>query len=265
MKEVRKIIEIDEHKCTGCGQCVSACAEGAIELIDGKARLVAENYCDGLAACLGECPEDAISIVERAADAFEPEAVEHHLQERVGIAQGHHERSRSTLRIEPLPLDVEPLPCGCPSTRMQMFPPAPESVDDDVSQRDQVSALQHWPVQIRLVPPAAPFLRGADLLVASDCTPVAYPNFHRDFLKGKAVMVGCPKFDDVEEYITRFAAIFRTADIKSVTVAIMEVPCCTRMPTIVREGMALAGKQIPTEVVVIGATGKILKRRPLAA
>ena len=240
----RKIIEIDEKKCNGCGQCVEACAEGAIQLVNGKAKLVADNYCDGLAACPGECPVDALKIVEREADAFDAEAVEHRLAQ---------------LRTE------TSLPCGCPSTKLEMFGSPCQTTNQPVIQSSSNSALTHWPVQIRLVPPFAPFLQKAHLLVASDCTPVAYPDFHKDFLKGRTVLVGCPKFDDTEAYVAKFAEIFNVADIQSVTILIMEVPCCSKMPTIVQEGMARAGKNIPTEIVVVSARGQITRRDKLAA
>ncbi|MBW2609829.1 MAG: 4Fe-4S binding protein [Deltaproteobacteria bacterium] len=244
MKVKRKIIKINEELCDGCGQCVPSCAEGAIQIVDGKAKLVSEVYCDGLGACLGECPTGALEIAEREADEFDEEAVEEYL---------------SSKKKEEAP-KVETLPCGCPSTQIQEFVPASscQAANEPVSQTSHVSALAHWPVQIRLVPPRAPFLKGADLLVAADCTPVAYPNFHQDFLKGKAVLVGCPKFDDVEEYIRKFADIFKTADIKSVTVLVMEVPCCSGLPIIVEKGMERAGVNIPIEQVVISARGEIL-------
>jgi len=258
MKIRRKIVQIDEERCNGCGQCVSACAEGAIELVDGKARLASENYCDGLAACLGECPEGAISIVEREADAFDPEAVEHHL-----VKKSSGEQRVVTPNAERRTLDV--LPCGCPSTHIQMFESSCEAANQPVSHSVASSALSHWPVQIRLVPPTAPFLKGADLLVASDCTPVACPNFHRDFLKGRTVLLGCPKFDDTEEYINKFTDIFKTAGIHSVTILIMEVPCCSKMPLIVQQAMALAKQNIPVEILTVSARGAIVKKQKLAA
>jgi ferredoxin len=251
MKAKRKIIEIDEEKCNGCGQCVDACAEGAIQLFNGKARLVADNYCDGLSACVGECPVDALKIVEREADAFDAEAAEQYVQ--------HLKAQRSELKTG------EASPCGCPSTKLEMFNSPCEVVNQAVSQTSNDSALTHWPVQIKLVPAFAPFLQKAHLLVASDCAPVAYPDFHKDFLKGRVVLVGCPKFDDTEAYIAKFAEIFKVADIQSVTVLIMEVPCCSKMPMIVQEGMNLAGKKIPTEVAVINSRGKIVRRDKLAA
>lgn len=267
MKIKRKIVNIDDERCNGCGQCVSACAEGAIGLVDGKAKLVSENYCDGLAACLGECPEGAISIVEREADAFDPEAVEHHKNSKELRAESGEKNIKNpqsgNWKLEIGNLDS--LPCGCPSTQIQMFGTACEAANQPASQSDISSALSHWPVQIRLVPPTAPFLKGADLLVASDCTPVACPNFHRDFLKGRTVLLGCPKFDDTEEYVDKLTDIFRTAGIRSVTILIMEVPCCSKMPLIVQQAMALSGKSIPTETITVSTRGTVVKRQKLAA
>jgi len=250
VKIKRKIIEIDEERCDGCGQCVPSCAEGAIQIIDGKARLVAEKYCDGLGACLGECPQGALSVVEREAEGFDEEAVEKHLQSKDSVAP---------------PADAT-LPCGCPSAQLQTFFPTLQpdsSVCSGAGGRS--SALSHWPVQIRLVPANAPFLKGADLLVAADCAPVAYPHFHTDFLKGKVVLVGCPKFDDVQGYVMKFVDIFRQADIRSVTVLVMEVPCCQGLPAIVERAMKMAGKKVTTEKVVISPRGQVLSRDALAA
>jgi hypothetical protein len=189
--------------------------------------------------------------VEREADEFDEEAVEEYLNSK----------------SQKEPVEVETMACGCPSTQIQSFvqaAPQQGSSDPAVQARSK-SALAHWPVQIKLVPPTAPFLKGADLLVAADCTPVAYPNFHQDFLKGKAVMVGCPKFDDVQEYVQKFADIFNTAGVRSVTVVVMEVPCCQGLPLIVERGMEAAGKKVPMEKVVISTRGEVLGREKLAA
>lgn len=250
MKVMRKIVEIDEELCDGCGRCVPSCAEGALRIVDGKARLVKDIYCDGLGACLGECPAGALTVIERQADEFDEEAVEAYLS-----AKEEEEPTREAA-----------MACGCPSSQIQSFAPEePRGDGPPVKDESRPSALSHWPVQIRLVPPTAPFLKGAHLLVAADCTPVAYPDFHRDFLKGKTVMVGCPKFDDAREYVQKFADIFRIADIKSVTVVMMEVPCCRGLPVIVEKGMELAGRKIPVEKVIINAHGEILERRKMAA
>jgi ferredoxin len=249
MKEKRKIIEIDENRCDGCGQCVPSCAEGAIQIINGKARLVADKYCDGLGACLGECPMGALNIVEREADEFDQVAAEKHV-----VSQ------------KPSMVSVEiPMACGCPSTAIRTFSTSGscENANKPVSQSGGVSALSHWPVQIRLVPPTAPFLKGADLLVAADCTPFAYPRFHEDFLKGKTVLVGCPKLDDTQAYVQKFAQIFREADVKSITALVMEVPCCQGLPVIIQRGMAMAERNIPLEKVVISSGGEVIRRESL--
>jgi len=251
MKIKRKIIQIDQEKCDGCGVCVPSCAEGALQIVDGKARLIAEKYCDGLGACLGECPNDALKVIEREAEDFDEEAVEGHM------------KSISA----PQSPELQPMACGCPSAQIQSFSPAKSRQEANLpaSSVGAPSALFHWPVQIRLVPPTAPFLKGANLLVAADCTPVAYPNFHRDFLDGKVVMVGCPKFDDVQTYIQKFTDIFNTAGIKSVEVVAMEVPCCQGLPLIVKKGLESSGKKIPISQVTISTRGEVLKRQKIAA
>lgn len=248
MKVTRKIIQIDEERCDGCGNCVISCAEGALKIIDGKAKVISDNLCDGLGACLGECPQDALHIIEREADEFDEAAVEKHLE-----AQAHESAEDKTM------------PCGCPSTQIQNFAPASGCQGANIPTTQAAgtarSALTHWPVQIRLIPPTAPFLKGADLLVVADCVPVAFPTLHQDFLDGKTVMVGCPKFDDAQAYIDKFAEIFKTAGVKSVTTVIMEVPCCSGLPTIVKKGMEKSGARIPSKQVTISTRGEILEER----
>jgi len=244
MAILRKIIEIDEELCDGCGQCVPGCAEGALQIVDGKAKVVADKYCDGIGACIGECPNDALRIVEREAEEFDEKAVESYL------AQKAKESS-----------EEKTLPCGCPSTQIQSFisPTTCQSANKpDIVETVEASALSHWPVQIRLIPPDAPFLGGADLLVVADCVPIAYPSLHRDLLVGKTVMVGCPKFDDAQEYVDRFTEIFKTAEIRSVTIAIMEVPCCAGLPMMVKKGMETAAADIPIKEIVISTRGQII-------
>ena len=266
MPTKRKIVHINEEKCNGCGQCVSACAEGAIELEGGKARLVADKYCDGLAACLGECPAGAISIIEREAEPFDEEAAQGYVAGKKGAGE-HAVETHDGPVIPPPPDPAGPtsLPCGCPSTQFQVFTPAGSLAAGNEATTPPATRLTHWPVQIKLVPPTAPFLRNADLLVASDCTPVAYPGFHENLLKGKVVMMGCPKFDDTAEYIDKFNRIFSTAGIRSVTVAIMDVPCCSKMPLIVEAALKCSGRKIPVETVVISPRGEIVQRTKLAA
>ena len=245
MKVKRKIIEINEELCDGCGQCVIACAEGAIEIIDCKAKVISDNLCDGLGACIGDCPQGALKIVERETDEFDEDAVEKHLEQQKKAA----------------PVS-DTLPCGCPSTKIQDFSmeTACQSANKPVSLASEESSLAHWPVKIKLVPPNAPFLKGADLLVVADCVPVAYPVLHNNFLKGRAVMIGCPKFDDKESYVEKFTEIFKTAGIKSITCLIMEVPCCSGLPGIINKAMEKAGVTVPLEKIIISSRGKIIKK-----
>jgi len=227
----RKIIVIDESMCNGCGDCIIACQEKALQIVNGKARLVKDQYCDGLGACLGKCPQDAISIVEREADAFDEHAVEQHIQESVK----HHAA------------------CGCPSAKVISF--TPQTPRRPETSGPAQSALRHWPVQLNLVPPDAPFLRGSNLLIAADCVPVAYGDFHGGLLAGKTVVMGCPKFDDTQYYQEKITDIFRHAGLSSVTVAVMEVPCCSALDRIVREAYASSGAVFPLKTVVIGVNG----------
>ena len=245
MKITRKIIEIDEELCDGCGNCVPSCAEGAIKIIDGKAKVVKDQYCDGLGACLGECPQDALKLVEREADAFDEEAVEAFLESQKDKEQAAPATSG----------------CGCPSEQLVSFPQADscQTANKPAQMNATGSALGHWPVQIRLVPPTAPFLKEADLLVTADCVPVAYAAFHEDFLKDKVVMMGCPKFDDKDSYVEKFTQIFAANTINSITVLIMEVPCCSGLPGILKRAMELSGKEIELSTTVISTRGEIIR------
>ena len=242
MKVLRKIIQIDEERCDGCGQCITGCAEGALKLVDGKARVVSDKYCDGLGACIGECPTGALTIIEREADEFDEAAVE------ALLGKTHAKAS--------------PPAGGCPSAGLQMFsaPCACEKANLPASlEAGDESFLSHWPIQIRLVPSNAPFLHGADVLVVADCVPLAYPSIHKDFMKGRAVLMGCPKFDDAQSYIDKFAEISTRAGLKSITVLSMEVPCCSGLPMIVKKGLEISGAAIPLTEVVISIKGKVLE------
>lgn len=240
MKTKRKIVEIDESLCNGCGQCVIDCAEGALQIVDGKAKIVSEVFCDGLGACIGGCPTGALRIVEREAEPFDEEAVKQHL-----------ERSR------PAP----PMACGCPSTQIRQFIQEKSvTINTGKDTYDELpSCLSHWPVQIRLVPTNAPFLKKASLLIAADCVPVAYRNFHMDFLKGRVVMIGCPKFDDLEGYYQKFIELFSQSDIQDVTIVSMEVPCCSKLPMVVKKAMEVSKRSIPIKEVVVSVRGNILQ------
>jgi Pyruvate/2-oxoacid:ferredoxin oxidoreductase delta subunit len=247
MKVLRKIIEIDDEKCDGCGNCVPSCAEGAIQIVDGKARVVADKYCDGLGACLGECPQGALKIVEREAEEFDEAAVHELLEQQ---AKDGRPPAQGSLAA----------PGGCPSAAVKTFFTSPCDCANQPQNHGTggMSALGHWPVQIRLVPAGAPFLKNADLLIAADCVPVAYPAFHKDFLAGKAVMIGCPKFDNAQEYVDKLTRVFKESGIKSITAVIMEVPCCAGLPAIIKKALENSGMDIPFSQVTVSAKGEIL-------
>ncbi len=236
-KAVRQIVKIDEEKCNGCGLCLLSCAEGALQLIDGKAKLISEKYCDGLGACLGECPEGAITIEEREADGFDEEAVEQHLQ-----VKEHTD---------------DELPCGCSSATVTQFERQTRAgfSSEEITGATPESRLAHWPVQLTLVPPSAPFLQGADLVLAADCVPFAYAGFHQEFLKDHALLVACPKLDDFQAHQSRLNEVLRQADINSLTVVRMEVPCCSGLVHMARQAIDASGKDIPFKEIIIGIKG----------
>ena len=243
----RKIVRIDEEKCDGCGLCIPNCVEGALQIIDGKAKLISEKFCDGLGACLGHCPQDAIAVIERQAEDFDEKAVEVHL----------HKKHETQPQPEPQPAFT-----GCPSSRAMQFK-VPESTTDAESAVPSISMLSQWPVQLKLVPVNAPYFQYADLLIVADCVPFAYPNFHQDFLKGKAVVVGCPKLDDIQYYRGKLTEIFKANPIKSVTVPYMEVPCCLGLVKATEDAIAASGKKIPLKKVKIGIRGDIKDAEPV--
>jgi Fe-S-cluster-containing hydrogenase component 2 len=242
MKVRRKIIEIDEELCTGCGECVPDCAEGSLQIIDGKAKLVSDNLCDGLGACLGSCPTGALKIVEREAEEFDEEAVEKFLA-------GQKQKKQA------------PVGGGCPSSQIKTMQPITSCQAANVPTALEGSALSHWPVQIRLIPPSAPFLENCDLLICADCSAVAYGGLQKDFIAGRVVMMGCPKFDDQQMYVDRFTELFRTRKLNTVTILIMEVPCCSTMLQIVKKAYDDAGATVPIRQVVVSNQGAILDDR----
>lgn len=240
----RKIVKIDGNKCDGCGLCIPQCAEGAIRIIDGKARLAAEKYCDGLGACLGHCPRGAITIEEREVEEFDEAAVKEHLrrlEEEKARPAGSQDSSAPG--------------SGCPSARMMDRRREAEGKGEAVKGTDSKSRLSQWPIQLSLVPPQAPYLRDAELLLSADCVPFAYPDFHEELLRGKIILIGCPKLDDAGFYREKLTRILQGNDIKDITVAHMEVPCCFGLNHIVREAVKAAGKDIPVREITIGIKG----------
>lgn len=239
----RQIVRIDEEKCNGCGVCLPSCAEGALQIVNGKARLVADKLCDGLGACLGACPQGALLIEERQAAAFDEAAVYAHLHSHL-----------------PEQSSEQPYGCGCPGTHARVL--AAKSIPAGLPESaSEPSALGQWPVQLKLLNPEAPFLREADLLIAADCVPFAYASFHRDLLRGRTLAVGCPKLDDTPAYVEKLAQIIGRNKPRSVTVAYMEVPCCSGLVSVVREAARRSGYSLPIETVKVALDGTIADRR----
>ena len=233
---IRKIIHIDEEKCNGCGRCVHACHEGAIDLVNGKAKLMREHYCDGLGDCLPSCPTGAITFEEREAPAYDEAAVK--------AAQAARAASGAAVHTG-----------GCPGSRMRSI--RREEAAQPQTAVPQPSQLGQWPCQIKLVPVNAPYFQGAKLLIAADCTAYAYANMHSEFMKGKITLIGCPKLDAVD-YTDKLTEIIRGNDIQSVTIVRMEVPCCGGLEHAAREALRASGKFLPWQVVTISVDGKIL-------
>ena len=231
---IRKIIKIDEIKCNGCGLCAAACHEGAIEMINGKAKLTREDYCDGLGDCLPACPTGAITFEEREAPAYDEKAVKKAKEQKASA----------------------PLPCGCPGTQSKTI--SRENSGISIPQPTAHSQLMQWPVQIKLVPVKAPYFDGANLLVAADCTAYAYGNFHNEFIRNHITLIGCPKLDE-GDYSEKLTAILENNNIKSVTVVRMEVPCCGGIENAVKNALMASGKFIPWRVVTISTDGNIIE------
>jgi len=233
---VRNIVEIDEGKCDGCGLCVISCAEGALEIRDGKAKIIKEIYCDGLGACIGECPQGALEIVKKESEPFDEEATEEHVK-RLRDKEPHKE--------------VE---VACPGSKLIHFQSqAPTKGVEQIS--GQASELRNWPVQIHLLPVNAPFFNGADLLIAADCVPFAMGAFHQRLLKGKILAIGCPKLDDSKFYVEKLGQIFANNDIRSITIGYMEVPCCAGLLHVVNKALEASGKKIPVDTVKVSIRG----------
>lgn len=232
----RKIIKIDESKCNGCGLCAAACHEGAIGMADGKAKLLRDDYCDGLGDCLPVCPTGAITFEERDAAAYDEAAVKANMAKR----------------------NSGPSPCGCPGTNAHAIRREEQRQAETQGQRENSSRLNQWPIQIKLVPPKAPYFDGADLLIAADCTAFAHGDFHNRFIKNRITLIGCPKLDE-GDYSEKLEAILRNNDIRSVTVVRMSVPCCGGIANAVKEALQGSGKTIPWRIVTITPDGEVLE------
>jgi NAD-dependent dihydropyrimidine dehydrogenase PreA subunit len=277
--KTREIVLIDEDLCDGCGECIMSCAEGALQIIDGKAKLVSDNLCDGFGNCLGTCPQDAITIIKRDADEFDEEAVRVHLenQEISREPAGQSEAIPQPQAVAACPgsavksfaqpvqqLD-KPAMSGCPGSAMRSFAPIENSGDQaSNSTFAPQSKLTQWPVQLMLVPPTAPFLNGRELLLAADCCPFAFADFHNGYLKDKSLLIACPKLDNLQFYREKLEEVFRNSGCTAVSVMIMEVPCCGGLSAVTREALKASGRDIPLKEIVVGIRGEILDEKLVA-
>lgn len=276
----RKIIKIDKDKCNGCGLCIPNCPEGALQIIDGKARLISDLFCDGLGACIGHCPQGAIDIEEREASPYGEKKVManivkqgkntiiahlKHLKEHNEF--GYLKEAMDYLKEKSVKINLEEIAYavhsgsggGCPGSRVVDSRKKEKPEKGEVSSRKNESQLETWPVQLKLVPAFAPFLNGADILIAADCVPFAYADFHEDLLKGRILLVGCPKLDDVSYYKEKISQIIKNNDIKSITYAHMEVPCCFGLLPVIKEAISESGKKIHFNDVNISIKGEKIK------
>jgi NAD-dependent dihydropyrimidine dehydrogenase PreA subunit len=255
---IREIVTIDESKCDGCGLCVPACEEGAIKIVNGKAKLVSDRLCDGLGACLGHCPRGAITVEKRPADAFDEAAV-------AAAQQQSRTSLPTTPQSAPQPHAAPTAHGGCPGSRLMQFGTQPEqnpaTATSKTSSGDTTSELTHWPVQLGLLPAHAPILRNASVLIAADCVPVAMPDFHQNLLRGRKVVIGCPKFDDVAGYVEKLTAMLATQNLTEVVVARMEVPCCMGIAMAAVEAARRAAVDTPVREVVVSTQGKVISDR----
>lgn len=250
---VRKVVHIDEERCDGCGVCVPSCHEGALQIIDGKAKLLGDNLCDGLGDCLGECPQDAITVNERDADDFDEEAVKAHLAQREAV--------EANLAPALQPSATPGHGGGCPGSKVLQFtnPASAETAEVPREPSGQPTELRQWPVQLHLLPPTAPYLQGADVLLAADCTAYALGDFHDKHLRGKSLAIACPKLDQgMESYLTKLIAMIDQAKINTLSVMIMEVPCCGGLLHLAKEAASKASRKVPVRQLVIGVRGDIL-------
>ena len=258
---VREMVKIDEEKCDGCGLCVPSCAEGAIQIIEGKAKLLSDSLCDGLGACLGDCPRGAITIEKREAVEFDEAAVTQRLKEigRTQQSHGHVPLATSDCPSAQAGTIPKSKPVhavgGCPSARLMDFSSLSGSGPDEAETRS--SELRQWPVQLHLVPPSAPFLQDKEVLLTADCVPFAFADFHRDMLKNRALLIACPKLDNTQPYIEKLVAMLQQNRIKKLLVAHMEVPCCSGLIAIARQALEQSGVNVPFETIKVGIQGDL--------
>ena len=277
---LRKIIEIKEEKCDGCGECVPNCHEGALQIIDGKARLISDLFCDGLGACIGHCPQNAITVIEREAEPYNEKLVmDYIVKGGSNVIKAHllhlkehkefdlltealdylNDNNMGNPLLEEIAKVKKPEACGCPGSREMSFE---QTEDENNLEEDgkRISHLRQWPVQLHLVSPSAGFFRNADLLLTADCAPIAFPDFHKDFLQGKSIAIACPKLDSNKQiYLQKLVQMISEAKINSITVVIMQVPCCGGLFQLAMQAVEQAGRKIPVKVVVIGIHGEILR------
>jgi len=261
----REVIVIDEELCDGCGQCVPACAEGALQIVNGKARLVSEVYCDGMGACLGHCPQGAITIERRAAAAYDEAAVTQHLARQQAPPAPAASVARPAARMAPAHATEHH--SGCPGAAARMFKTAEVAEPADAGHDGPApqSQLRNWPVELKLAPLQAPYYDDAELLISADCVAFAHPDFHRRLLTGRTLLIGCPKLDDADLYASKLTEIIRRNSIKSISVAFMEVPCCFGLVALVKQALADSGKQLPASALRIGLEGDEQQRFDLQA
>jgi NAD-dependent dihydropyrimidine dehydrogenase PreA subunit len=274
MGSKRKIIDIDEEKCTGCGQCIPNCPEGALQVIDGKARLISDLFCDGLGACVGNCPEGAMAVTEREAQPYDearvmenivkagPNTIAAHLSHlKDHGATAYYNEAVAYLEKKgiPMPGQKKNLACGCPGSAVRDLSPQPAKTATPAPGAPRSSRLRNWPIQLMLVPVSAPYLKNADLLISADCVGSSHPNFHDGLLKDRVLIIACPKLDDTDHYLAKLTELFRENEPKSVMVAHMTVPCCFGLVQIVQQAIAASGRPIPFAQVTIGLDGKVAK------